>query len=411
MIGIDIVDIKRIANLSLRKNFINRVFTESEIEYIESKNQNPNTIAGLFASKEAVAKAFGVGISHDIVFKEIEILHDENGAPYVNTNIERMLDLMKKKSAKEISINITHDGDYAIAVANIQTKKKRRKSTPYIYPGLLSREDNSNKYDFGQVLIIGGKKGMTGSVILSSQAALRSGAGLVYLLVPECIRNIVEAKTMEQIVLSINDDGENEFGNFDEKQLLNAIQDKSVVAIGTGLGTGENAKKIVETVIENFTGPIVIDADAINILADNHDLIHDDLYLTPHAMEFSRLSSYTLNEIEYDRVGRIENFLDRYDVNILLKGNETIVADKDHCQINKTGNSGMATAGSGDVLTGIVAALLARQKSYQMFHLAVMIHGLSGDIAMEKYGKTSLIASDIIECLPKAFGEMDDNWC
>ncbi|MDO4604512.1 MAG: ADP/ATP-dependent (S)-NAD(P)H-hydrate dehydratase, partial [Helcococcus sp.] len=125
-------------------------------------------------------------------------------------------------------------------------------------------------------------------------------------------------------------------------------------------------------------------------------------------MEFSRLSNYTLNEIEYDRIGSVKNYLDRYDVNLILKGKDSIVANKTEAFVNPTGNSGMATAGSGDVLTGIVAALLARENSFEMFKIACYAHGLAGDYAAKKYGKTSMLARDIIEHLPIAFGEIDE---
>lgn len=412
MIGIDIIEVTRLAKLLERRQFLTRMFTETENQYIQERHENLHTLGGLIAAKEAVAKAFGVGISRDISFKEIEVLHDQNGAPYINEKKPEIKKLMSRFDIAQISINISHDGDFAVAVCDL--KKNKLQETidhPFFNPSLLRREDNANKYDFGQVLFIGGKRGMSGSVVLSSMAALRSGAGLVHLLVPESIRDIVEIKTREQIVHSISDDGDGEFGYFDEEELLNTIQNMDVVAIGTGLGTNSHARKILELVVDNFTGPIVIDADAIKMLADSKDLIHDGLYVTPHSMEFSRLSGYTLNEIEYDRQGVVQNFLDKYDINIILKGKETIIADKENFVINQSGNSGMATAGSGDVLTGVVAALLAKNKSFEMLHLATYVHGLAGDFAKEKYGKTSLVASDIIECLPKAFGVVDENWC
>lgn len=407
MLGVDIVDVNRISRLIEHKNFFRRMFTEKEIKYIESKNFNSNTIAGLIASKESVAKAFGVGISSKLVFKDIEILHDNLGKPYVSHENINIQNLLKKNKLNNIEINLSHDGNYAIATAIINKKTDTKINTPFKYKGFLKRKDDSNKHDYGRILIIGGKLGMTGSVVLSSKAALRAGAGLVYLLVPECIRNIVENKTMEQIILSIKDDGKSEFGKFETENLLNIIQDKSVIAIGTGLGTGIHAKKILDIIIKYFTGPIVVDADAINILSMYPELITKDLYITPHNMEFARLSGYTLNEIEYDRINTVKNFLDRYDVNILLKGKDTIIANRNYLNINTTGNNGMSTTGTGDVLTGIVAAFLARHNNYQMFQLAAFVHGLAGDIAADKIGKTSLIASDLIDYLPEAFGELD----
>lgn len=410
MVGIDIVRISRIEDLTKHEQFFDRMFTSEEKEYIASRRHNHNTIAGMLAAKEAISKAFGTGITKNLAFKDMEILHDSSGAPFVNVENSSINNLMKNKGIKSIDINISHDGDYAIAVAKLGEKVGKLEDVDLDFSiDLLKREDDANKYDFGKVLIIGGKKGMTGSVLLSSEAAYRAGAGLVYLLVPSVVSQVVESKTTEQIVECIDDDGECEFGDFEKDKLLNVIQDKSVVAIGPGLGKGKYAKKIIEILVENFSGPIIVDADGINIMAENPELLVDNIYLTPHNMEFSRLSSYSLNEINYDRLGTVQNYLDKHNINMVLKGKDSIVAKGDKYFINPTGNSGMATAGSGDVLTGVIAALLAKKESFRMMKLAVLVHGLAGDLAIEKYGKTSLMARDILEYLPRAFGEIDGN--
>lgn len=411
MLGVDIVEVSRIERLSERDRFLTRIFTDVEIEYLESKSFNAHTIAGMLAAKEAVAKAFKTGISIELVFKSIEILHNADGSPYVNELNHDIQSLLKDKKAKAIEINISHDGNYAVAVAKLVFDKIENEKYKEFSSKLLKRPNDSNKYDYGRVMIIGGSKGMTGSIMLAGNAALRSGAGMVYLLVPEVISSLVEAKTCEEIVLSLDDDGDKHFGNFKRDDLLELIQDKSVIAIGPGLGTGDHAKKILEIVVNNFDGPILVDADAINQLAKNPDLIKDNIYITPHNMEFSRLSSFTLNEIEYNREESVKYFLDKYHVNIVLKGHNSIVANDKNYYVNTTGNPGMATAGSGDVLTGVIAALLVRHNNFDMFKLAVFVHGLAGDMAADKYGQTSLRAKDIIEFLPKAFGEINEDWC
>lgn len=402
MIGIDIFDIRRVEKLMKHQSFINRFFTDNEIKYLEEKNFKHNTIGGLISAKEAVLKAFKIGFTNGLSFKDVEILHDKNNSPYVNIENTKIKKLMFKMKIYNIVLNISHDGDYATAIASLENSIKVKD----INVSIPKRNTNANKYDFGKILIIGGSKGMTGSVVLSSEAALRSGAGLVYLLVPECIRDIVEMKTKEQIVVSLDDDGKNEFGKFNKEDLLNIIQNKTVVAIGPGMGVNQYARDILEIVLKNFAGPIVIDADAINILALYPEWIRENVYITPHVVEFSRLSNYTVNEIEYDRQGCIKNFLDKYDISIILKGHNSIVADKYNLFVNHTGNSGMATAGSGDVLTGIVAALLARENTFNMFKFSCYIHGLAGDLAALEYGENGLIARDLIQYLPKAFGEV-----
>lgn len=405
MIGIDIVHVNRIERLLQKENFLNRFFTDDEKKYLENRHFRHESIAGLIAAKEAVAKAFQVGIGDELAFKDIEILHTDTNSPFVNIASNKINLLMKEKGFSKININISHDGEYATAICHINENNKSN-SLDRILP---QRDEYANKYDFGKVLIIGGSKGMTGSVILSSEAALRSGAGLVYILVPQSLSEIVETKTKEQIVLSMNDEGIGEFGKFDSEELLNIIQNKTVVAIGPGMGVNEYARDIVEIVLNNFDGPVVLDADALNILALYPELMRENLFLTPHVMEFSRLSNYTLNEIEYDRLGCVNNYIDRFDVNIILKGKDSIVANRNESFINPTGNSGMATAGSGDVLTGVVAALLARENTFEMFKSACFVHGLAGDFAAVKYGKTSMLARDIVDELPIAFGEIDEN--
>lgn len=405
MVGIDIFKINRVEKLLTRARFFKRFFTEKEKAYIEEKRFSHHSIAGIIAAKEAVAKAFGMGLSVELGLLDIEVLHNENRAPYINVDNPKIKKMMKKKNIKGVNINISHDGDYAVAIC----KLIENDSLSYLDSVLPERIDDSNKYTYGKILIIGGSKGMSGSVCLASEAALRAGAGLVYTLVPECISQVVEMKSKEQIVLSLNDDGKTEFGNFNREDLLNIIQNKTVIAIGPGMGNSEHAKEILEIVLYNFEGPIIIDADAIDILAQNHDLIRENIYLTPHTMEFSRLSGFTVNEINYDREGFVENFLDRFDVNLILKGKNSIVANKENFYVNKTGNNGMATAGSGDVLTGIVAAFLARENSFDLFKMACFVHGLAGDLAANRYGKTSLLARDIISSLAYAIGEIDGN--
>ncbi|MFM1524131.1 MULTISPECIES: NAD(P)H-hydrate dehydratase [Helcococcus] len=407
MIGIDIFKIKRVEKLLTRERFLDKFFTDAEKKYLESRNLNKNSIAGIIAAKEAVTKAFGVGIFEELGLLDVEILHNEKNAPYVNIEKDKIKLLMDKENIQSINITISHDGDYAIAVCKLLEIQHNKFSNSM----LPERKEDSNKYDFGKILIIGGSRGMVGSVYLASEAALRSGAGLVYALVPECVADTLECKTTEQIILTLDDNGKSNFGNFRREDLLNAIQNKSVVAIGPGMGVSENSRRILEIVLNNFDGPVVVDADAINILAKYPELIKDNIYITPHEMEFSRISGYSLNEILYDREGFIHNFLDRYDLNILLKGKNSIVADRNQIYINQTGNSGMSTAGSGDVLTGVVAAFLARENSIEMFKLACFIHGMAGDLASKRFGKTGLIARHIIEYLPYAIGEIDGDRC
>lgn len=409
MIGIDILKLSRVESLLKKERFLDKFFTENEKKYIHDRNFSLNTIAGLIATKESVSKAFGVGISKELGLLDIEVLHDKKNAPFINVNNEKIKKIIYEQNIKSINISITHDGEYAISICELESKNKEKElkvnKNKFSLP---IRKKDSHKYDYGKILIIGGSKGMTGSVVLASKAALRSGAGMVYILVPKCIRNIVESKTLEQIVLDLNDEGLKEFGQFEREDLLNIIHTMSCIAIGPGIGKGIYAKNILEIVLNNFDGPIIVDADAISMMTEFEDLMNKNIYLTPHTKEFSDLSEFTVNEINYDRMMAVCNYLDRNDVNILLKGHNSIVANNEEYYINETGNNGMATAGSGDVLTGIASAFLALDNNFELFKTAVFVHGLAGDLASNCYGKTSMIASDIIEFLPKAIGEIND---
>ncbi|MGO1713058.1 MAG: holo-ACP synthase, partial [Senegalia sp. (in: firmicutes)] len=182
-VGIDIVSIDRIKDIldKKRNSFLNKIFTVSEIQYIKEKNYSPQTIAGLFSLKESVSKAIGTGIGK-VSFKDIEIYHDENGKPRVELN-----EKLKTFNIVSIDVTITHEREYAISFAKVEFKSDERSiQVPEELKGLLTkRNKDTHKGDYGKVLIIGGSRGMTGSVTLSSKASVRTGSGLVYTLVPE----------------------------------------------------------------------------------------------------------------------------------------------------------------------------------------------------------------------------------
>lgn len=269
---------------------------------------------------------------------------------------------------------------------------------------LPKRHEKANKYDYGNLLIIGGKKGMAGSVSLAAMAALRSGAGLVHLYVPCSIADTLAIKLTEPIIHTGPSDSKGAFALTNQEKLFDLFQNIDAVAIGPGLGLGLGARHVLRSVIEHFKGPILLDADAINILAEEKEdfINHKNIYLTPHEREFQRLSGFSLNEINSDRKHFLQTYLDGKDINILLKGHHSLIASKDECYINETGNSGMATAGSGDALTGVAVSLLAREDSLDMLRLACFLHGYAGDLAALELGQDGMIASDIIAYLPKA---------
>lgn len=266
-----------------------------------------------------------------------------------------------------------------------------------------NRKANSHKGDYGRIGFLGGSPGMAGSIYMSSMAALRAGGGLVYTIVPQSISQILQIKANEQIVKEIPCQ---EFYYDDKilKDILSTSKDLDVLAIGPGMGKEESLNKLIAMILSSTEAQIIIDADGLNALSRDLSILNPkkNIVITPHIKEFSRLSGLSIKEINADRVKISQDFARRNKVVLVLKSESTIVTDGDKTYINKIGNPGMATAGSGDVLTGIIASFLHRLSPYDAAVLGVYLHSLSGDIARQKLGEDSLIATDIINNLSEA---------
>ena len=403
MLGVDVLNINRIRNLKRRERFIKRVFTEDEKEYIESRNNSDQTIAGLYCAKEAISKVFDTGLGAKLFFQDIEILHLQ-GAPYVNIKLPKIQALMAEKGYRDIDISISHDGDLATAIAcaspGLEDYPKIDRDLATLMP---PRNEDFHKYDYGKVLIIGGKKGMHGSVTLSAMSAMRTGAGLAQLLVPSSIEHAINNWLVESIIKTYPSNDEGEFGDFDREDFIKYIKTFDAIAFGPGIGRGQSARDMLDILLTEYLGPLVIDADGINLLSELSflDYKKKNIYITPHEKEFSRLSGFEKEDIKADRVLSCKIFVENNPINLLLKGRNSIVINDEELYINKSGSSALATAGSGDCLTGILVALLARSDSFDMLKLAAYIHGLCGDFAATDLSEDSVIASDIVMYLPK----------
>ncbi|EFR32766.1 holo-[acyl-carrier-protein] synthase [Peptoniphilus harei ACS-146-V-Sch2b] len=390
MLGIDIVEISRIKKLmDENENFLLKVFNEDEIERIKKRKEPYERAGGVFAAKEAVAKALGTGIGK-ISFHDIKIKYNED-SPYAE-----VFDM-------KFDLSISHERSYAVAVAKFDGEnfmKKNYEEEIILDEEIKSlwkdRDDFGHKGDFGKIAIIGGSMGMTGSSYLASNAALKAGAGLVYNIVPREIFDIMSIKFIEPIAKTFDDLEEME-------KFLEGID---AVAMGPGMGLGAYGKKVFEKIIK-IEKNLLIDADGLNILSKNLNLLEErkgfTTILTPHEGEFARLTGRSLEEIKNNRKTVAEEFAKKYKVILVLKGHETIVTDGERTYTNRTGNSGMATGGSGDVLTGIISALMKNYNLFDAARLGVYIHGLSGDIYARKNSKTSLRARDLMENLSAVF--------
>jgi ADP-dependent NAD(P)H-hydrate dehydratase len=276
-------------------------------------------------------------------------------------------------------------------------------------PILPPRPRDSNKGLFGSVLVIAGSRGMAGAAALSGAAALRSGAGLVRIATPSDVQPTVASFEPSYMAypLPCDDDG---LIHFESAQpiLERLIKTASVVAVGPGLGQSDDIGRLVTFLLSSTTKPLVIDADGLNALVGRTSLLSGltrPVILTPHPGEFARLTGATVAEVQSDRIGRATRLAALSEpLVVVLKGTGTVVTDGQSYYINTTGNPGMATGGTGDVLTGVIAALLAQKmRAFEAAQLGVFIHGLAGDVARDQNGEIGLIAGDLVDALPDAF--------
>lgn len=265
---------------------------------------------------------------------------------------------------------------------------------------LHKRSRNSHKGSYGKVGIVSGSKGMAGAAVLNLNAALRCGSGLVKAFIPEEIYSVVESMSIEAITCT-----------YDERRVsFNKLQEEiinysDVVATGSGCANLYNYEDILNYLLDNCTKHLVIDAEGINKL--NVDILSkhkQPIILTPHYGEMAKLLNKDIDYIQTDIIKKASEFSKEYKVYLVLKGARTIIAcPHGKVYINSTGNPGMATAGSGDVLTGIIASLIGQGVEIKKaLRTAVYLHGLAGDIGVKYVGEYSLIASDLIKYLPEA---------
>jgi ADP-dependent NAD(P)H-hydrate dehydratase len=279
-------------------------------------------------------------------------------------------------------------------------------------PPFPMRSDEAHKGDCGRVTIIAGSRGMSGAAALCATAALRGGAGLVTVAIPEGVGAIVGTIEPSYMTVALPEDDAGRIRGDAAAGLTHALANQSAAAIGPGLGQSVELKGLVSDLYANLAIPLVVDADGLNLLAQSSELftLRDGTaprVLTPHPGEFSRMTGLSTEAIQRDRARCAAEFARRHRVVVVLKGHETVITDGDRLAINTTGNSGMATGGTGDVLTGLVASLLAQGMTpFDAAHLAAHLHGLAGDLAAEAHSKPGLIASDLLRFIGRAWCEL-----
>lgn len=255
------------------------------------------------------------------------------------------------------------------------------------------------------MLILAGSSRLSGAAVLCAEAALRGGAGLVTLGIPKSLNNpLIKIKSPEIMTLPLPETKTGSLSVRGLKRIMEFSRKTDILALGPGLSRDKGTQALIRKVIAATNKPMVVDADGLNALAGQRRLFKDNMVLTPHTAEMSRLSGLTIPVIEKNRKKVAKEFANEYNVEIVLKGKNTVVADnKGNFYLNKTGNPGMAKGGSGDVLTGIIAAFLGQGlELFQAAKYAVYIHGLAGDLAAMRKTQISMTASDIIDMLPEA---------
>lgn len=268
------------------------------------------------------------------------------------------------------------------------------------------RKKTSHKGDFGRVFILAGSRGMTGAASLAALAALRTGAGVVTLGVPEAVYPVVARRNIEVMTQPF---ASTPFGSFSLKgkqQILKELSNQDVFLMGPGLSKNSETQALVRWLTEQTSMPLVLDADGLNAFAGYEkrlSSLSNRSVLTPHPGEFKRIFGGKLDSSSGCRQRRASEAARKWKLTIVLKGSGTVVADSNQVYVNQTGNPGMATAGTGDVLAGIIAGLIAQGFSlWDASCFSVYLHGLAGDLAAKKLGEASLIAGDILEFLPQA---------
>ncbi len=273
---------------------------------------------------------------------------------------------------------------------------------------LPARRPESHKGDFGRALLIGGSRGMSGAIGLAGIAALRGGAGLVTLAVPDACLDVVASFEPSYMTTPLPSDDAGRIAFAAMEVITQLSAGATCLACGPGLGRSDELTELVGGLYETATQPIVFDADALNALSSRSAGLSSPggpRILTPHPGEFRRLIGDEASELSTEslRDSAIQA-AGKHNVVMVLKGHHTLITDGDRITYNTTGNPGMATGGSGDVLTGLVTALVCQGlPPFEAAQLGVHIHGLAGDLATEKLGQISMIASDLADHLPEAF--------
>ena len=433
--GIDLVEIGRIEKSMKNPCFCRELLGGEEYALLARRGFPPESVAASFCAKEALSKAFGTGLK-GFSLAEAELLRSEAGKPFFKLS-GRALSL---SGGRQYAVSVTHTARYAAAVVVAQddtasdlTRFPREASgmargagendekapeqdvgeisMSFVTKMLRPRAPESSKGDYGRLLCVCGSEGMAGAAAMSVRAALRCGAGIVEAALPRCIYPIVASLAPEAVFTLLDPLPEGEMSPSGGESLRNSLLKANACLIGCGLGVGPEAAEEVETLIGESRVPLIIDADGINLLARNINILktaHAPVVLTPHPGEMARLLGTSVSDVQAHRREYASKFAAEHHAVLVLKGAGTLVALPDgRLYRNTTGNAGMAKGGSGDVLAGMTASFAAQGIEPGLAAAgAVYLHGLAGDRCAECYSQTAMLPTDMIEMLPTLFSEI-----
>ena len=278
-------------------------------------------------------------------------------------------------------------------------------------PRLAPRPAESNKGNFGRVLVVAGSRGMSGAAVLCGGAALRGGAGLVCVAMPEGVHTAVAASNPCYTTAPLPQDDDGRLAGRAEAPLLALVEANTVTALGPGLGRSPAVTALVSAVLARSSRPVVLDADGLNALQGHADRLRrgGPTVVTPHPGEFARLVGCDIPAVQARRQELAVRFAAEHGVVVVLKGPGTLVSDGRRVYRNATGNPGMATGGTGDVLTGVIASLVGQEiDPFDAVALGAWVHGRAGDLAAGVLGQTALTSHDLLQYLPAAFRELEE---
>jgi holo-[acyl-carrier-protein] synthase len=404
-VGVDVAAIPRIAEAHRRfgSRFLHKFLSDREIAYC---GDSPERWAGRWAAKEAIGKALPTGVLRPRM-RDVEILPSDDGRPHVQVAPATTL------SGRTVDVSIAHDGHFAVAVAVIPDVSGLA-SDPFRGAGsprpdgfqLPVRPRDGHKGTFGTVVVLAGSQGFTGAAYLTSMGAARSGAGIVRLLVAQSIYPILAEKCDEVVVGPVPEISPGVVGHASLSGVMRGFAGADAGVIGPGIGRDASTRRLVEDLVPRVAAPLVLDADALNLLSEHRALLprlSAQIVLTPHPAEFARLADLETAAVQRDRRGIASRFAKAWNKVVVLKGADSVIAAPDgRVTVNPIATPALASGGTGDVLAGLIAGFLGQKvPPFEAAVTGVHVHAVAGLDLELQLGQAGVLASDLLLQIPR----------